>query len=122
MTVRSLSENDENAGVTEVVVKPVKFYGTAVFVSLLVPIIHWGYLDISTSIKNLKAKSDVNQSGHEIVAAYTEATNVFYLYWYSFTAIDFIREYFLSLLVLVVGYLLFQRIRRRNITKPASRD
>jgi len=90
--------------------KQVKCYLIAVFVSLLVPIIHLSYLEISTNIKNSKQNHDPNPFGQEIVIN-TDATDAFYLYWYSYTLLDFIRDYLLTLLVFFIG-IFFRRILR----------
>jgi len=90
-----------------------KSYLIAACVSLLVPIIHLGFLEIRTNIKNSKPNHDPNPFGQEIVIN-TDTTDAFYLYWYSYTALDFVRDYFLTLLVFFIGIFFFLRIRRRK--------
>lgn len=89
-----------------------KSYLIAACVSLLVPIILLGFLEISTNIKNSKQNHDPNLFGQEIVIN-TDITDAFYLYWYSYTAPDFVRDYFLTLLFFI-GIFLFRRIFRRE--------
>ncbi|OOC62624.1 hypothetical protein BBD40_12575 [Paenibacillus ihbetae] len=90
-----------------------KIYLIAACVSLLVPIVHLGFLEISTNIKNSKQNHAPNPFSQEIVIN-TDTTDAFYLYWYSYTALDFVRDYFLTLLVLTVGLFLYRRIFRRE--------
>lgn len=93
--------------------KQVKCYLIATFLSLLVPILHLSYLEISTNIKNSNQNHDLSHFGQEIVIN-TYTTDTFYLYWYSYTVLDFVRDYFLTLLVLITGLFLYRRIRRER--------
>lgn len=101
-------------------------------ISLLVPIIHLITLEVSTSYKNSTQSDRSNisimkqpiQEGVAVVvedAARYSQGHLHIFYWYSYTAIDFLRDFIVSMLVywlivVVLRVLRLKTLKHRKIS------
>lgn len=87
-----------------------------VFLSLIVPIVHLSIIKIATTRMNAEPNSQIDNSRELIHIAgvepfYSHQTEV--VYWYSYTTVDFMKDFIINMIVYLIVVFLFQQIRKK---------